>query len=126
MSLYPHVSRRRRGLSPEFNPIDEIGRRNVVLSTQKSSLRRTLSDSSSSSFSPLPIIHKMASSGGSGDTGSASSSQSSSSSVIGSLYRHHIHVQSTKNPTKFFKKYGLFQLKKTLQPHRGMFPLLLT
>jgi hypothetical protein len=112
MSLDPRVSRRRRGLSPEINPIAEIGRRNVVLSTQQSALRRTLSDSSSSSFSPLPIIHKMASSGGSGGTGSASSSQSSASSVIGSLYSHHIPVQSTTNPTKVIKKYGLFQFEE--------------
>jgi hypothetical protein len=44
MSLDPRVSRRRRGLSPEINPFAEIGRRNVVLSTQQSDLRRTLSD----------------------------------------------------------------------------------
>jgi hypothetical protein len=112
MSLDPHVSRRRRGLSPETNLIVEIGRRNVVLSTQQSSLRRTLSDSSSSSFSPLPIIHKMASSGGYGDTGSASSSQSSASTVIGRLYIHHVPVQSTTNPTKFIKKYDLFQFEE--------------
>jgi hypothetical protein len=112
MSLDSSVSRRRRGLSPEINPISEIGRRNVVLLTQQSDLRRTLSDSSSSSFSPSPIIHKMASSGGSGGTGSASSSHSSTSSVIGSLYSHHIHVQSTKNPTKVIKKYGLFQFEE--------------
>jgi hypothetical protein len=74
MSLDPHVSRRRRGLSPEINPIVEIERRNVVLSTQQSDLRRTLFDSSSSSFSPLPITHKMASSVGFSGTGSASSS----------------------------------------------------
>jgi hypothetical protein len=112
MSLDPHVSRRRRGLSLEINPIVEIGRTNVVLSTQQSSLRRTLSDSSSSSFSPLPIIHKMASSGGSGGTGGASSSQSSTSSVIGSLYSHQVPVQSTTNPTKVIKKYGLFQFEE--------------
>jgi hypothetical protein len=112
MSLDSRVSRRRRGLSPEINPIAEIGRRNVVLSTQQSALRRTLSDSSSSSFYPSPIIHKMASSGGSGGTGSASSSQYSSSSVIGSLYSHHIPVQSTTNPTKVIKKYGLFQFEE--------------
>jgi hypothetical protein len=74
MSLNPRVSRRRRGLSAEINPIAEIGRRNVVLSTQQSDLRRTLSDSSISYFSPLTIIHNMTSSGGSGGTGSASSS----------------------------------------------------
>jgi hypothetical protein len=74
MSLDSHASRRRRGLSPEINPIAEIGRRNVVLSAQQSALRRTLSDSSSSSFFPSSIIHKMASSGGSGGTGSAPSS----------------------------------------------------
>jgi hypothetical protein len=99
MSLDPRVSRRRRGLSPKINPIAKIGRRNVVLSTQQSALRRTLSDSSSSSFSPLPIIHKMTSSGGSSGIGGDSSSQSSASSVIGSLYSHEVLVQSTTNPT---------------------------
>jgi hypothetical protein len=66
MSLDSLASRRRRGLSPEINPIAEIGRRNVVLSAQQSALKRTLSDSSSSFFFPSSIIHKMASSGGSG------------------------------------------------------------
>jgi hypothetical protein len=112
MSLDSCASRRRRGLSPEINPIAEIGRRNVVLSSQQSALRRNLSDSSSSSFFPSSIIHKMASSGGSGGTGSAPSSQYSSSSVIGSLYSHHIPVQSTTNPTKVIKKYGLFQFEE--------------
>jgi hypothetical protein len=108
MSLDPYVSRRRRGLSPEINPIDEIGRRNVVLSTQQGALRRTLSDSSSSSFSLSPIIHNMESSGGPDVTRNASSYQSSASLVIGSLYNHHIPIQSTKNPTKFIKQYGIF------------------
>jgi hypothetical protein len=112
MSLDSRVSRRRRGLSPEINPIAEIGRRNVVLSTQQSALRRTMSDSSRSSFYPSHIIHKMASSGGSIVTGSASSSQSSSSLVIGILYSPHIPVQSTTNPTKVIKKYGLFQFEE--------------
>jgi hypothetical protein len=112
MSLDPCVSRRRRGLSPKINHISEIGRRNVVLSTQQSALRRTLYDSSSSSFSPLPIIHKMAYSGGSGGIGGASSSQSSASSVIGNLYSHQVPVQSTTNPTKVIKKYGLFQFEE--------------
>jgi hypothetical protein len=112
MSLDSHASRRRRGLSLEINPIVEIGRRNIVLSTQQSSLRRTLSDSSSSSFFPSSIIHKMASSGGFGGTGGASSSQDSSSLVIGSLYSHHIPVQSTTNPTKVIKKYGIFQFEE--------------
>ena len=88
MSLNPPISRRRKGLSPEINPISEIGRRNIVLSVQQSTLRRTLSDSASSSFSPLPIVHKMTSSGGYGGTGGASSSQPSASSVIGILYSH--------------------------------------
>jgi hypothetical protein len=79
MSLDPHISTRIRGLSHEINPIVEIERRNIVLSAQQSALRRNLSDSSSSSFSHLPIIHKMASSGGSGGTRDASSSQPSSS-----------------------------------------------
>jgi hypothetical protein len=71
-----------------------------------------LSDSSSSSFFPSSSIHKMESSGGFGGTGSASSSYYSSSSVIGSLYNHHILVQSTTNPTKVIKKYGLFQFEE--------------
>jgi hypothetical protein len=54
----------------------------------------------------------MTSSGGFGGTGSASSSQSSSSSVIGSLYSHHIPIQSTTNPTKVIKKYGIFQFEE--------------
>jgi hypothetical protein len=112
MSLDSHVSRRRRGLSPEINPIAEIRRRNIVLSTQQSSLRRTLSDYSSSSFYPSPIIHKMAYSGGSGGTRSASSSQYLSSSIIGSLYSHDIPIQSTTNPTKVIKKYGLFHFEE--------------
>jgi hypothetical protein len=112
MSLDSRASRRRRGLSPEINPIAKIGRRNVVLSAQKSDLRKTLSDSSNSSLFSSSIIHKMAYSGGSGGTGSDPSSQSSSSSVIGSLYNHHIPVQSTTNPSKFIKKYGLFQFEE--------------
>jgi hypothetical protein len=74
-----------------------------------------LSDSTSSSFSPLSIVHKMASSGGfsgSGGNGGASSSQPSTLSVIGSLYSHLILVQSTTNPTKIIKKYGLFQFEE--------------
>jgi hypothetical protein len=112
MSLNPRISRRRRGLSPEITPITEIGRRNVILSTQQGTLRRTLSDLASSSFSPLPIIYKMASVGGSGGTGGASSSQPSASSVIGSLYSHQIPVQSTTNPAKVIKKYGIFQFEE--------------
>jgi hypothetical protein len=54
----------------------------------------------------------MTSSGGSGGTGSAPSSQYSSSSVIGRLYSHHIPIQSTMNPTKFIKKYGIFQFEE--------------
>jgi hypothetical protein len=92
MYLNPRISRRRRGLSPEITPIAEIGRRNIYLSTQQGTLRRTLSDSSSSSFSPLPIIYKMTSVGGSGVTRGASSSQPSASSVIGSLYSHQVSV----------------------------------
>jgi hypothetical protein len=112
MSLNPHIPRRRRGLSHEINPIIEIGRRNVVFSTQQGTLRRTLSNSSSSSFSPLPIIHKMASVGGSGGTRGSSSSQYLSSLVIGSLYIHQVPVQSTTNLTKVIKKYGLFQFEE--------------
>jgi hypothetical protein len=32
--------------------------------------------------------------------------------VIGSLYSHHIHVQSTTNPTKVIKKFGIFQFEE--------------
>jgi hypothetical protein len=126
MSLDSRSSRIRRGLSPEINHIVEIGRTNVVLSSQQSAIRRTLFDSSISSFFPSFVIHKMASSGGTSGTGSATSSQSSSSSGIGSLYSHHIPIQSTTNPTKVIKKYGIFSSKKTPQPHHGMCPLLLT
>jgi len=112
MSLNPHISRRRRGLSPEINPIAEIGRRNIVLSTQQGTLRRTLSDSASSSFSPLPIIQKMESVGFSSGTRGAYSSQYLASSLIGSLYSHQVPIQSTTNPTKVINKYGLFQFKE--------------
>jgi hypothetical protein len=78
----------------------------------QSTLRRTLSDSTSSSFSPLPIVYKMASSGGSGGTGGVSSSHPSASLVIGSLYSHQIPFQSTTNPDKVIKKYGLFQFEE--------------
>jgi hypothetical protein len=71
-----------------------------------------LFDSSSSSFFPSPIIHKMESSGGFGGTVSDSSSQYSSSSVIGSLYSHHIPIQSLMNPTKVIKKYRLFHFEE--------------
>jgi hypothetical protein len=112
MSLETHVSRIRRGLLPEINPIAEIGRSNVVLSTQRSALRRTLFDSSGSSFSTLPIIHNMKSSGDSSGTGGSYSSQYSASSVIGSLYSHQFPVQSTTNPTKVIKKYEIFKFEE--------------
>ena len=54
----------------------------------------------------------MASSGGSGGTGGASSSQPLASLVIGSLYSHQVSVQSTTNPAKVIKKYGLFQFEE--------------
>jgi hypothetical protein len=99
-----------------------------VLSTQKSALRTALSDSSSLSFSPLPFIHKMASSRGSCGTGGDSSYQSSTSSVIGSLYSHQVPIQSTTNPTKVIKKYGLFEFEEyaTTTPWHVSSPLNLT
>jgi hypothetical protein len=112
MSSNPHISRRRRGLSPEISPIIEIGRRKVIMSTQQGTIRRNFSDSASSPFSPSPIIYKMASVSGSGGIGGASSSQPSASSVIGSLYSHQVPVQSTTNSAKIIKKYGLFQFKE--------------
>jgi hypothetical protein len=124
MSLNTCISRRRRGLSLEINPIVEIGRRNIFLSTQQGTLRRTLSDLASSSFSPLPLIHKMASVGGSGGTGGASSSQPSTSLVIGSLYSHQFPVQSTTNPTKVIRSMDSFNSKKMLLLLCGMYPLL--
>jgi hypothetical protein len=108
MSLDPHISRRRSGLSSEINSISKIGRRNVVLSSQQSALRRTLSYSSKSSFSPLPIIHRMESSGGYGGNGGVFSSQPSTSLVIGSLYSHQVPIKSTTNSAKVIKKYGIF------------------
>jgi hypothetical protein len=54
----------------------------------------------------------MASSGGSSCTRSSSSSQSSALSVIGILYSHHVPIQSTTNPTKVIKKYGIFQFEE--------------
>jgi hypothetical protein len=54
----------------------------------------------------------MASAGGSGGTGGASSSQTSASSVIGSLYSHQVPIQSTTNPAKIIKKYGLFPFEE--------------
>jgi hypothetical protein len=95
-----------------FTPPSKCGRCVQQLSTQQSSLRRTMSNSSSSSFFPSSIIHKMASSGGSGGTGSSSSSHYSSLWLIGSLYSHHIPIQSTRNPTKVFIKYGIFQFEE--------------
>jgi hypothetical protein len=70
----------------------------------------------------------MASSGGSGGTRSALSSQSSSSSVISILYSHHIPIQSTTNPTKVTKKYGIFQFEEdaTTTPWHVSSPLNLT
>jgi hypothetical protein len=112
MSSNPRISRRRRGLSPEATPIFEIGRRKIILSTQESALRRTLSDSASSPSSPIPITFNMTSAGSGSGTRGASSSQPSASSVIGSIYNHQIPVQSTTNPTKVIKKYGLFQFEE--------------
>jgi hypothetical protein len=112
MSSNPHISRRRRGLSLEATPIFEIGRRKIVLSTQESVLKRILYDSSSSPSSPIPITFNKTSAGSGSGTGGASSSQPSASSVIGSIYSHQVLVQSTTNPTKVIKKYGIFQFKE--------------
>jgi hypothetical protein len=54
----------------------------------------------------------MAFAGGSGGIGGASSSQPSASSVIGILYSHQVLVQSTTNPAKIIKKYGLFRFEE--------------
>jgi hypothetical protein len=71
-----------------------------------------LSDSASSSFSPLPIVHKMESSGGSSGTRVSSSYHTSSSLMIGSLYSHQVPIQSTINPAKVIKKYRIFHFEE--------------
>jgi hypothetical protein len=45
--------------------------------------------------------------------------------VIGRLYSHHIHVQSTTNPTKVIKTYGLFQFEEnaTNTPWHVSYPI---
>jgi hypothetical protein len=40
------------------------------------------------------------------------STQSSALLVIGSLYIHHVPLQSTRNPTKVIKTYGIFQFEE--------------
>jgi hypothetical protein len=112
MSSNPRISRRRRGFSPESTPIIEIGRRKAILLTQESTLRRTLSDSTSSHFSPLPVTFKMAYAGGASGVGGASSSQPSASSVISSLYIHQVPIQLATNLAKVIKKYELFQFEE--------------
>jgi hypothetical protein len=82
MSSGSRFSRRMRGLSPEINLVSEIGRRNVVLETIQGKHHRSLSDSSISSVSFIPITFKMTSFGSSSGTGQSSSSQSSSSSLM--------------------------------------------
>jgi hypothetical protein len=54
----------------------------------------------------------MESIGGFGGTRGASSSQPSTSSVIGSLYSYQVPFQSTTNPDKIIKKYGIFQFEE--------------
>jgi hypothetical protein len=54
----------------------------------------------------------MTSAGSGSGTRGASSSQPSASSVIGSIYSHQIPIQSTTNPAKVIKKYGLFQFEE--------------
>jgi hypothetical protein len=127
MSSNPLIYIRRRGLSPESTPIIEIGRRKSILLTQECTLRRTLSYSVSSPFSPLAITSKRASAGGSSSARGASSSQPSDSLVIGSIYSHQFHVQSTTNPSKVIKKYDLFQFEEdaTTTPWNVSCPLTL-
>jgi hypothetical protein len=128
MSSNPHISQRRRGLSPEATPIFEIGRRKIVLSTQQSALRRTLSDSANSYLSPIPITFNMTFAGSGSGTGGPSSSQPSASSIIGSIYSHQVPIQSTTNPAKVINKYGLFQFEEdaTTTPWHVSSPLNLT
>jgi hypothetical protein len=92
MSFNSRISQRRRGLSPEVTPISEIGRRKIILPTQKSALRRTLYDFSSSYSSPIPITFNMTSSGSGSGTRDSSSYQPYASSIIGSIYSHQIPI----------------------------------
>jgi hypothetical protein len=112
ISSNPRTSRRRRGLSPEATPIFEIGRRKVILLTQESALRRTLSYFDSSHLSPIPITFNMTYAGSGSGVEGASSSQPSASSVIGSIYSHQIPIKSTTNPLKVINKYGLFEFEE--------------
>jgi hypothetical protein len=82
------------------------------LLTQESTLRRTLYDSTSSPFSPLPITFKMEYVGGASGVGGASSSQHLTSSIIHSLFSHQVPIQSATSPTEFIKKYVLFQFEE--------------
>jgi hypothetical protein len=66
----------------------------------------------SSSSSPIPITFNMMSSGSGSGIGGSSSLQPSASSVIGSIYSHQVPIQSTTNPAKVIKKYGLFQFEE--------------
>jgi hypothetical protein len=70
----------------------------------------------------------MTSAGSGSGTGGPSSSQPSASSVIGSIYSHQVPIQSTTNPTKVIKKYGLFQFEEdaTTTPWHISSPLNLT
>jgi len=112
MSSISRISQRTRGLSPENLCIFEIGRRKVVIQSQQTSLRRTLSDSISSTLLVISFTLNMTSSRGGSGTGGSSSSQPPSSFVIRSIYSHQIPIQSTTNPTKVIKKYGLFQFEE--------------
>jgi hypothetical protein len=128
MSSNPLISRRRRGLSPKATPIFKIGRRKIDLSTQQSALRKTLYDSNNSYLSPIPIPFNMTFVSSGSGTGGPSSSQPYASSIIGSIYSHQVPIQSTTNPAKVIKKYGLFQFKEdaTTTPWHVSSPLNLT
>jgi hypothetical protein len=108
MSSGSHFSQRMRGLSLEINLVSKIGRKNDVLETIQGKDRRSLSDSSNSSVSFIPITYNTTSSSSFG-TGQSSSSQSSSSSLMGSIFIPQIPIQSTTNPSKVIKKFDLFQ-----------------
>jgi hypothetical protein len=110
MSSNPRISRRRRGLSLE------------------AALRHTLSDFSSSPLSHIPITFNMTSVGGASGTGGSSSSQPSASSIICSIHSHQVPIQSTTNPAKVIKKYGIFQFKEDVMttPWHISSPLKLT
>jgi hypothetical protein len=60
----------------------------------------------------MPFTFNILSLGRGSGTGGSTSSQPFTSFVIGSIYSHQIPIQSTTNPAKVIKKYGIFQFEE--------------